>query len=342
VTLLRAHLPEIWLSLIGLLALFYAVSDGANLGVGVLSLLLPDDRERALCVAALKGTWHNSQTWLVLLGGMLFGAFPLFYGVILSALYVPVMAMVFGLILRGLGIELREHAGEGRCWDLAFGVGSLMTAAAQGLALGGLLGGNLAVRDGRFAGGPWAWADPYGLLVAAGVALGYLMLGANFLIRKAAGELQERAYRISWAASLATLAVSLVVHAWTALRFAHVGAKWIDSSALPIVAPFPALAALAFALGLRSVRNRRELAPLLWNAATVALSFAGLSVGFYPHMIPGIASSPVTVRAAAASPDTLLFMLLVVSILLPLILGYTAYERWVFRGKVSEGGYESD
>ena len=314
-------LPDIWLLLIGFLLLYYAVTDGANLGVGMLSLFSRDERERGLHIGAIQGTWHNAQTWLVLLGGMLFGAFPLFYGLILSALYLPLLAMLVGLIFRGVAMEFREHSPRKAAWGALFGAGSAVAAIGQGAALGGLLSGSLETRGGQFVGSIWAWANPYGLLVCLGVVLGYAMLGANFLILKTEGRLQRLSFRWAWIASTLTLAVSLAVHTWTVLRYPHVADKWSGSPETLRVALFPVLAGITYGLYFLSLWRRRERAPLLWNTLLLVFSFVGLSVGFYPDMIPGLISSPLSIQEAAASPKTLSFMLAVVAILLPVILG---------------------
>ena len=336
---LGQHLPEIWLLLIGFLLLYYAVADGANLGVGILSLFARREEERGAMVATMEGTWHNAQTWLVLLGGMLFGAFPLFYGVILSALYLPLALMLLGLIFRGVALELRGHARNRDLWSVLFGMGSLLTALGQGASLGGLLGGTLEIRESRFVGGVWDWLSPYGLLVCAGVLFGYSMLGASYLILKTEGSVQRRAFRFAWAASLVTLLISVSVHSWTVTRYAGIARERGAASQGLVSVLFPFLAGIAYLLYLRSLKRKGERSPLLWNAAVVLFSFLGLSQEFYPQMIPHVVSSSVTVRAAAASPATLAFMLSVMAVVLPVILGYTVYAHWVFRGKSGVGGY---
>ncbi|MEW6441449.1 MAG: cytochrome d ubiquinol oxidase subunit II [bacterium] len=328
------HLADIWLFIIGFFLLYYAVADGADLGVGIISLGARGEPERASMMAALEPVWHDNQTWLVLLGGMMFGAFPVFYALLLSALYVPILVMLFGLVLRGVSFEFRHNSRRKALWGWAFGAGSLIAALAQGFAFGGLLAG-LELRDGRFVGQVWGWSNPFAALVAAGVVVGYTMLGANYLILKARGPVLERGYRIARAASLVTLVISSSVHLWVIARYPKVTATWAASGLAGSLhlAVFPALAAASFLLYFRSLLKRQEGTPLLWNAAIVLFSFVGLSVYLYPDMIPNVISSPVTVQAAAASPKTLRFMLAVTAVLLPLILAYTGYKHWIFRGK---------
>lgn len=336
---MEAILPDIWLFLIGFFLLYYAVADGYDLGVGIISLFTSDDGERGLQMASLEGLWHDNQTWLVLLGGMLFGAFPLFYSLLLSSLYIPILVMLFGLIFRGVSFEFRESATRHKhFWGIAFGAGSLLVALAQGFALGGLLGG-LEVENGRFTGSVWGWLHPYSALVAAGVICGYVMLGANFLILKTEGTSQEKSFRTARTASVATLVVAVLVHVLTVFVQPHLFDKLYTFPTNVLICGFLLLAAFSFVMYYRSLARRHETAPFLWNIALILFSFSGLSAGMYPYMIPNVIYSPLTVTAAAASPGTLRFMLAAVAVLLPIILAYTAYKHKVFKGKVRRSEY---
>ncbi len=333
-------LPDIWLQLIGFFLLYYAVTDGADLGVGIWALISSDQEERRALMNSVGNIWHSNQTWLVILGGMLFGAFPNFYSILLSALYIPIIVMLFGLILRGVSFEFLEHSERKNPWRLVFGLGSLIVTLAQGFALGGLLGG-LDIREGRFIGSVWGWWSPYGAFIAAGVAIGYLMLGTNYLIARTTGKLQSKYYRLATYVGLLTLLVSMGVHFWTASRYPQMAQKWTTEARWPLF--LLSIAAVgAFLLYFLSLRQRRHLAPLLLNAAIIVLSFTGLSIGLYPQMIPGVITSVLTVREAAASDQTLSFMLVTTAIILPVILFYTAYNYWVFRGKTDRGYPDGD
>jgi cytochrome d ubiquinol oxidase subunit II len=336
---LNASLADIWLQLIGFFLLYYAVTDGADLGVGIWSLFSRHPEEQRAMMASIGNIWHGNQTWLVILGGMLFGAFPNFYAILLSAVYVPIIIMIFGMIMRGVSFEFHEHSENKKAWSHVFGLGSLITTLAQGFALGGLLGG-LTIREGQFAGSVWDWLSPYGAFIAAGVATGYLMLGANYLIVRTTGALQARCYRLAAVSGLITLLVSGGVHFWTTARYSHMAQKWATSTRWPLLL-LSLGAAAAFVLYFLSLKQRRQLAPLLLNAAIIVLSFTGLSVGLYPHMIPGVFTSVLTVQEAAASDKTLFFMLVTTAILLPLILFYTGYNYWVFRGKTDQGYHDA-
>jgi cytochrome d ubiquinol oxidase subunit II len=332
-------LANIWLLIIGFFLLYYAVTDGFDLGVGILCLFSRNDRERQLMVQSLTNIWHTNQTWLLIVGGMLFGAFPMFYSVMFSAVYIPAVLMLVGLIFRGIAFDFSENSRSRRFWNLNFGLGSLIATLAQGFALGGLLSG-ISVKDGRFVGGVWDWVTPFTFLVTLGVVVGYLMLGANYLIMKTEGDLQKRSFRYSSIFSVGTLILSISVYFWINLVYPHAGHKWISSPDVYYVIIAPLLTGLGFFMVFRSLYKGRETAPLVWNAVTVALGFIGLSVSLYPHMIPHLVS-PVTVEQAAASPSTLIFMFVVTGVLLPVILFYTTYTYRVFRGKVTEEESES-
>jgi cytochrome d ubiquinol oxidase subunit II len=336
---IEPYLANIWLFLIGFFLLYYAITDGADLGVGILSLLARDDGERGKMMGSIEATWHGNQTWLVLLGGMLFGAFPLFYAVLLSSLYIPLVLMLFGLVFRGVAFEFRKYSPNKVLWGWAFGAGSLVTTLAQGFALGGLLWG-LEIGDGVFIGSVWGWLTPFSCLVAVGVVVGYVMLGASYLVMKTTGDLQDRGYRQAFTAALITFPISIVVHLWTVARYPHVADKWLAKPDFYYVSVFPALAVIAFVMCLVSLSRRREVAPLLWNGALILFSFVGLSAGMYPVMIPQVVLPGVTVHGAAASPKTLMFMLVVTAAVIPFILCYTTYEFWVFRGKMSGSSYD--
>jgi len=332
--ILNPYLPDIWLHLIGFFLLYYAVTDGADLGVGIWALFSRQPEERRAMMTSIDSIWHGNQTWLVILGGMLFGAFPNFYALLLSAIYIPIIVMLFGLILRGVSFEFHEHSDHKSLWCLIFGLGSLITTLAQGFALGGLLGG-LTISEGRFAGSIWEWLSPYGAFIATGVVTGYLMLGANYLIARTTGPLQTKSYRRAMISGLVTLLVSIGVHVWTTTRYAQMSQKWGTDARWPLLL-LAVGAAASFLLYFLALKQRRQVAPLLLNGLIILLSFAGLSIGLYPQMIPGVITSALTVREAAASDKTLSFMLVTTAILLPVILSYTFYNYWVFRGKTGQ------
>jgi cytochrome bd ubiquinol oxidase subunit II len=332
------YLPDIWLVIIGTLLLYYVVADGYDLGVGTLSLFFCSEQDRSTMTASLKAVWASNQTWLVLLGGMAFGGFPIFYSLLLSSLYVPIVIMLFGLIFRGVALELSGHDRFKSIWGPAFGLGSLVAALAQGFAAGALFGG-LNIVQMRFVGGMWDWLNPFAALAALTLLACYIMLGANYLILKTEGDLQARSYRTARWASAATLVLGAAIFLWNVLRFPYIRERWVHPSSFVYVAVFPLLALLAFAFYRRSLSRNDSLAPLLWSALFVVLAFVGLSAGIHPVIIPGI-TGHITIHEASAHPATLAFMLVAVVILFPVILAYNIYNYRVFGGKTREEKYE--
>jgi cytochrome d ubiquinol oxidase subunit II len=322
---------DLWLAIIGFFLLYYAVTDGFGLGVGILCLFSNKNEDQQTMIKSLTYIWHTNQTWLVLVGGMLFGAFPIFYSVLFTALYIPAFIMLLGLLMRGVAIDFYEHSPLNRLWAVIFGAGSLIATAAQGLALGGLLGGIL-VKDGHFAGSIWDWANSFSLLIAVGVVIGYVTLGCNYLILKTEGDLQKRMLRYSFLFSALTLLLSGAVFLGVNLRYPGVAEKWLESPQIFYMTLLLIPAISGFIMLFRSLYRRQEVSPFFWNAATVVMGFTALSINMYPYMIPNI-MSPVTIHEAAASEKTLIFMLVVMGILIPIMLVYTLYTYRVFRGK---------
>jgi cytochrome d ubiquinol oxidase subunit II len=221
---LQLFLGNIWFFRVGLMLVLYVVLDGFDLGVGILSLIACDEDRRGVMMSSLGAVWDANETWLVVLGGALFGAFPLVYGIALHALYLPVMMMIFGLIFRGVAFEFHAHARHKSPWGVAFGAGSLVAAICQGLILGAVIGG-LSVRDNRFVGGVWDWLQPFPVLAAAGVVCGYALLGATFLIIKTTGQIQQRGYRRARISAWAMLGAAAAVTIWTPVLHEHIASN---------------------------------------------------------------------------------------------------------------------
>ena len=206
--------------------LFLAVvSDGFDLGVGILSLLTRDERRRSILMGSIGPVWHANLTWLVVLGGVFFGAFPVAYGVIFSALYLPVFVMIIALAFRGVSFDFREEAQDQGPWNLAFGLGSLAAALAQGFAVGGFLSG-LNLAGDRFAGGVWDWLNPFAALVALGLLCGYVLLGATYLIVKTEGDLQRDCYRYARTAAGWLLVAAVAAGGWAYVASPFLARTW--------------------------------------------------------------------------------------------------------------------
>ncbi|QUD88125.1 cytochrome d ubiquinol oxidase subunit II [Phenylobacterium montanum] len=328
-------LVGVWAGLIAFAVFAYVVMDGFDLGIGVLFPFLGAHSQRGRAMNAIAPVWDGNETWLVLGGGGLFAAFPLAYAILMPAVYAPLIAMLLGLVFRGVAFEFRWRTLRGRwAWDVAFSAGSTLAAVSQGMILGAILQG-VKVSGRAYAGGWWDWLTPFSVLTGLSVAAGYALLGACWLILKSEGELQDRAWRLAWRCAAATMAAIAAVSAATPLLKGDYWRRWFAFPNVLATAQVPLLV-LIVAVGLFvSLRRKAELWPFPLALALFALGYAGLAISLYPYLVPG----EVTLWQAAAPTASLGFMLAGAAVLIPVILAYTSYAYWVFRGKTGAEGY---
>jgi len=329
-------LVTIWAFIIAFAVFVYVVMDGFDLGLGILFPLFPAKADRDVIMNSVAPVWDGNETWLVLGGGGMMAAFPLAYAVLMPALYTPMIAMLIGLIFRGVAFEFRWRSeAKTNRWDLAFTFGSWLAALAQGIALGAILQG-VHVEARHYAGGWWDWLTPFSLLTGVSLAIGYALLGATWLVLKTEGALRDRAYHLSWYLLFAILLAIGAVSIATPFLHIQYARRWFTWPNLVFTAPVPiAVAAVTVAL-LRSLANRQDTQPFLLTLVLFALTYAGLGISIYPYIVP----QSIDIWQAAAPRNSQLFMLVGVAVLIPLILTYTAWAYWVFRGKVLAGsGY---
>ncbi|MDO9501786.1 cytochrome d ubiquinol oxidase subunit II [Falsiroseomonas sp.] len=329
-------LPLIWAGLIAFAVLAYVVLDGFDLGVGILFPLIRGEADRDEAMNSVAPVWDGNETWLVLGGGGLLAVFPLAYAIIMSALYVPIIVMLLALVFRGVAFEFRWRTKRGQfLWDWSFAFGSILAAFAQGVTLGALVQG-IAVEGRAYGGGWWDWLSAFSLLTGVALVIGYGLLGATWLIWKTEGQVQRRAYALALWAAPATLLLIGVVSLWTPFLNSLYAARWFGWPQVLLVGPVPLAVLGAGFLLLKGLRKRQELAPFLASLSLFVLCFIGLGISFFPYMVP----HAVTIHAAAAPDNSLAFLLVGAAVLVPMILAYTAYAYWVFRGKVKAvGGY---
>ena len=326
----------IWAGLIAFAVLTYVILDGFDLGVGVLFATSKSEYERDMMMNSVAPVWDGNETWLVLGGGGLFAVFPLAYTIVMPALYMPITLMLLALVFRGGAFEYRWRTRRWKpVWDWAFTVGSTIAAFCQGIALGALVQG-IEIKGRAYAGGWRDWLTPFSIVTGLAVVTGYALLGATWLNLKTEGELQIRMRRFAWWLGMATLVFIAVVSILTPFQDPVYFQRWFElpsglySAAVPILV---ALAAWRLFLGLN---DQKELQPFVAALALFVLSFVGIGISFYPMMVP----PSLTIWQAAAPDNSLAFALVGTLVLVPLILGYTAYAYWVFRGKVDPaGGY---
>ena len=329
-------LAFVWAVLIAFSVFAYVVLDGFDLGVGILFPRLDDGHDRNTAINSVAPVWDGNETWLVLGGGGLMAVFPLAYAVALTALYPLVIAMLIGLILRGVAFEFRWKTDANRAvWDAAFFAGSLLAALAQGIMLGALVQG-IKLEGRNYAGGWFDWLTPFSLATAAALVIGYALLGACWLVLKTRGETRERAYALAMPLATALIVAICVISAWTPFLDPKFLARWFSWPSILFVAPVPILTAVAAWRLFESIRARRDREPFLATLALFLLCYIGLGVSLYPHVVP----PSITIWDAAAPRTSLVFLLVGASVLIPIILAYSAYAYWVFRGKVDlDAGY---
>jgi cytochrome bd ubiquinol oxidase subunit II len=323
----------VWAAIIALCLLFYVVLDGFDLGIGIVFPLFPDERERDLMMNTVAPVWDGNETWLVLGGAALFGAFPLVYATVLSALYLPLVAMLACLILRGVSFEIRGKASRTKhLWDLAFIGGSTGAAFFQGIALGAFIQG-IPLANGEFSGDAFGWLTPFTLLTGCGLVATYALLGCCWLVAKTEADLQRRLHRLVWPLTLVLIVFMLAVTIWTPLQEPDVAARWFSAQWFHRMLPAPFLVALCAYLMRRAARERHHTRPFILATSFVVLGYAGLLATLWPYAIP----SSVTLWQAAAPERSLTFTLKGAVVILPIIIAYTMFGYWVFRGKVRHG-----
>jgi cytochrome bd ubiquinol oxidase subunit II len=330
-------LPLIWAVVILFGIMMYVVMDGFDLGLGILYPFFKGKDERDVIMNTVAPVWDGNETWLVLGGAGLLAAFPLAYSVVLSALYLPLIFMLLGLIFRGVAFEFRfkarEH--ERHIWDKAFIGGSMAATFFQGVTLGTYIRG-IPVVDRVYAGGPLDWISLFSLFTGVGLLVAYALLGSTWLIMKTDGALQARAYRLTRWLTWCLLAVIAVISIWTPLAEPRIAERWFSLPNLFWFAPVPLLVLASAWLLLRSVARKSQALPFLATLALVFLGYSGLGISLWPNIVP----PAISIWQASSPPQSQGFTLVGALLIIPVILGYTIWSYYVFRGKVRAGeGY---
>lgn len=328
-------LAVVWACLIGFAIVAYVVMDGFDLGIGILFPTFKVGHDRDTAMNSIAPVWDGNETWLVLGGGGLMAAFPLAYAIILPALYAPLIAMLLGLVLRGVAFEFRWRDPRHRpIWDLAFAIGSLAATFAQGVALGALLQG-VTVSGRSYGGGWWEWLSPFSMLTGAGLVVGYALLGTCWLNWKTEGPLQDQVVRQARWLGAALLAAIGAISLATLTLEPQYHMRWLAYPGVLATAQVPLATLIVTVLFYRALRLRKQAQPFFWALALFGLCLVGLGISIWPNVIP----ARLSIWAAAAPHSSQLFMLVGAAVLVPIILAYTAWAYWVFRGKVGHEGY---
>lgn len=330
-------LPLIWAAIILFGVMMYVVMDGFDLGIGLLFPFFESKEERDVMMNTVAPVWDGNETWLVLGGAGLLAAFPLAYSVILTAFYIPLILMLVGLIFRGVAFEFRfkSEGGKRRLWDKAFAGGSFAATFFQGVTLGAFLNGVVVV-EGRYAGGAWDWISAFSLFTGLGLIVAYALLGSTWLVMKTEGAQQAAmrslARRLAWG----LLAVIAAISVWTPLIHDSIRLRWFTLPNLYFFSPVPILVVVTMRALLKALQEDVHATPFVLTLVLIFLGYSGLGISLWPNIIP----PNITVWQASGPPQSLGFALVGALLIVPIILVYTAWGYWVFRGKVRQGeGY---
>jgi cytochrome bd ubiquinol oxidase subunit II len=329
-------LVPIWTGILALGVFLYVALDGFDLGVGMLYNFAPDRSARDLVMNSIAPIWDGNETWLILGGLGLLAAFPVAFAIIIPAVYFPILLMLLALIFRGLSFEFRYRDAEHRTfWDHGFAAGSALAAFAQGVVLGAFIQG-FNVQGRQFVGNSFDCFTPFSIFAGLALVFGYALLGSGWLIIKTEGALQDWARALGRRCLVGTVLGIGIVSLWTPYANAGIAARWFTFPNIVYLAPVPLITAGLIWYVWRSLNDRSEYAPFFASLGLFVMSYIGIAISLWPMIVPG----HFTLEQAAASPSTQAFLLIGTLFLLPVILVYTAWSYWVFRGKVrSDIGY---
>jgi len=329
-------LVPVWTLILGLAVFMYVLLDGFDLGVGILFPFAPDEASRNLMMDSVAPIWDGNETWLILGGIGLFAAFPLAFAIIIPASYFPILVMLLGLIFRGVAFEFRMKAHRSRfLWDHAFFWGSLVATFAQGVVLGSFVRG-YEVQGRQFAGSVFDWLQPFPLAVGVGLVFGYMLLGATWLVTKTEGELQRWSRKRARLALYAVVVFLAVVSVWTPMLQPKIAQRWFTWPNIALLAPVPLASAAIVAWLWHSLYSTREGTPFVAAMGLFLTGYAGLAISVWPNIVP----HSISLWQAASSAKSQAFLLIGTLFLLPIIVMYTGWSYYVFRGKVrGDAGY---
>jgi cytochrome d ubiquinol oxidase subunit II len=326
----------VWTLILGAGIFFYVLLDGFDLGVGMFYGFMTDARSRNTVMNAIAPVWDGNETWLVLGGVGLLAAFPLAFAIIVPALYFPIAVMLLALVFRGVAFEFRFRDAEHRTfWDHGFFYGSVVATVAQGVMLGAFIQG-FKVEGRVFVGAAFDFLTPFSLLTGIALVFGYGLLGAGWLVLKTEGEIQERARRYGQLWLAGVLVALLLVSVWTPLMNEQIFRRWFSWPNILLLSPVPIATALVAFGTWRALSGTSQSGAFIGAIGLFALSYAGIAISLWPMIVP----YHYTLWQAASSPSTQAFLMVGTLFLLPVILVYTSWSYWVFRGKVrADVGY---
>ena len=324
-------LASAWVIIIGFCIFMYVLLDGFDLGIGILFLFIKKTDERNLMVSSILPVWDGNQTWLVLGGASLYGAFPLAFSLLLPTLYLPLFTMVIGLLLRGITFEFRLKAKKSLpVWDFIFSASSILVTCIQGLLLGSFVSGFVFNADGTSL--SYTLFTPFNVCCSVALLFGYTLLGATWIIMKTTGFLQDKMYKAAKICLMMVAIFLVIISIWSPFIDPQIQAIWFNPNKIYKLAILPAFTALMLLYCARCISQKRE-AIIFWLCVGIfACAYLGFGISTWPYIIP----HTMNFWQAASAPSSLLFMLFGALLLLPVLLGYTMYSYYLFRGKIIE------
>lgn len=325
-------LPFAFMVLLGVAILVYVILDGYDLGVGMLMAHSNDD-EKDTIVASIGPFWDANETWLVLAIGILLVAFPPAYGLILTSLYIPVAIMLFALILRGVSFDFRAKAQDShkKTWNFTFMTGSLIASFSQGYMLGAyIMGFNSSLK-----------AIIFNLICGVFLCFGYRLVGACWLIWKTEGDLQKKAVKWAKASLYFTVLGMAIISIVTPLTSQRIFAKWFSFpnvfylSIMPLLAGIIAFAMLFILKKLPMEKDRFSWLPFALVVGLFVICFQGIAYSFFPFVVP----EKLLIVESASAKESLLVIFIGAVVVVPIILAYTFFTYYIFRGKTTELKY---
>lgn len=329
-------LPLIWAFLIASFVIIYVILDGFDLGIGILYPFIQSHSDRDIMMNSVAPFWDGNETWLVLGGASLYAAFPIAYSILLSTLYMPIMIMLAALIFRGVAFEFRFKSKKSRLlWDMSFSLGSLTAAFMQGLILGTFI---LGYSNSSAENSPFIWITPFSIMTGIAVICGYAMLGATWLINKTHSHIQEVMFKVAKIILPLIAGFVMIVSLWTPFTAPRLISIWFKYPDALYLAPLPIATFLLLGINWLSLIYRYEKLPFMLTIAVFILCYIGFGISSWPYIVP----HTITIWQAAANDKSLRFILVGALILLPVLISYSIYSYYIFRGKVdTETGYHS-
>lgn len=324
-------LASAWVVIIGFCIIMYVLLDGFDLGIGILFPFFKNKHDRDIMVSTVLPVWDGNQTWLVLGGASLYGAFPLAFSLFLPGLYLPIFMMVIALLLRGITFEFRFKAKRSvALWNSLFFMSSTLATFVQGLLLGCFVKGFQLSHDGTML--VFELFTPFNVVCGIAMLFGYALLAATWIIAKTTGGLQKRMYHVASICLIVVTLFLILISVWSPFIDPAIRAVWFNPHYIFYLAILPLVTSLLiFNLG-RGIYQRYEYR-LFWLTLGIFIcSYIGFGISTFPYLVPHI----MTIWQLAAPSSSLLFMLFGALLLLPVLVAYTSYSYYVFRGKVTE------